>query len=171
MPSNEAPVVPAFCLPSSRGESHCSKTIKVTSLSFRDDVYYTTVFLCCKFERDRWSHRGAIRQTLLEANGRTGAILTTVASRGSPQWLDSGCFPLVLLEDNIYHRTDTSVVYSPYVYAFFLLKPSISASMWIVCCNTRNNIYIYIYIYVCVCLRLVYTTLYIHFHGSDSTYR
>ena len=47
------------------------------------------VFLCCKYERDRWSQRSASRQNLLEANGRVGAILTTVASRGCPQWIDS----------------------------------------------------------------------------------
>ena len=43
------------------------------------------MLLCCKFERDRWSRRGASRQKLLEASGRVGAILTTVASCGCPQ--------------------------------------------------------------------------------------
>ena len=49
-------------------------------------MYHALVLLYCKFERDRWSQRGASRQKLLEASGRAGAILTTVASRGCPQW-------------------------------------------------------------------------------------
>ena len=43
------------------------------------------VFLCCKFERDRWSQRSTSKQKLLKASGRVGAILTTVASCGCPQ--------------------------------------------------------------------------------------
>ena len=61
------------------------KTRKGTSLSFWYKVYNASVFLCCKFERNRWSQRGASRQKLLEASGRVGAILTTVASCGCPQ--------------------------------------------------------------------------------------
>ena len=89
---NEATVVRYFgqiCLPSSRGESfgdYCTKTRKGTSLSFWCKVYHASVFLCCKFERDRWSQRSMGRQKLLEASGRVGAILTTVASCGCPQW-------------------------------------------------------------------------------------
>ena len=88
---NEATVVRYLgqtCLPSSRGDSfgdHCTKTRKGTSLSFWCKVYNASAFLCSKFERDRWSQRGASRQKLLEASGRVGAILTTVASRGCPQ--------------------------------------------------------------------------------------
>ena len=70
------------------GESfgdYCTKTRKDTSLSFWCKVYHVLVLLCCKFERDRWSQRGARKQKLLEASGRVGAILTTVASRGCPQ--------------------------------------------------------------------------------------
>ena len=59
---------------------------KGKSLSFWYSVYHASVLLCCKFERDRWSQRGVSRQKLLEASGRVGAILTTVASRGCPQW-------------------------------------------------------------------------------------
>ena len=59
------------------------------SLSFWCKVYHASVFLCCKFERDRWSQRSTSRQKLLEASGRVGAILTTVASCGCPQCL--GC--------------------------------------------------------------------------------
>ena len=89
---NEATVVRYLgqtCLPSSRGDSfgdYCTKTRKGTSLSFWCKVYNASVFLCSKFERDRWSQRDASRQKLLEASGRVGAILTTVASRGCPQW-------------------------------------------------------------------------------------
>ena len=89
MASSKATVVLAFRLPSSRGESfgeYCTKTRKGTSLSFWCKVYHALVLLCSKFERDRWSQRGARRQKLLEASGRVGAILTTVASRGCPQW-------------------------------------------------------------------------------------
>ena len=77
-----------ICLPSSRGESfgdYCTTTRKGTSLSFWYKVYHASTLLCCKFERDRWSQRGASRQKLLEASGRVGAILTTVASCGCPQ--------------------------------------------------------------------------------------
>ena len=90
---NEATVVRYLgqtCLPSSRGNSfgdYCTKTRKGTSLSFWCKVYNASVFLCSKFERDRWSQRGESRQKLLEASGRVGAILTTLASRGCPQWL------------------------------------------------------------------------------------
>ena len=89
---NEATVVRYLgqtCLPSSRDDSfgdYCTKTRKGTSLSFWCKVYNASVFLCSKFERDRWSQRDASRQKLLEASGRVGAILTTVASRGCPQW-------------------------------------------------------------------------------------
>ena len=89
---NEATVVRYFgqiCLPSSRGESfgdYCTKTRKGTSLSFWYKVYHASVFLCCKFERDQWSQRSMSRQKLLEASGRVGAILTTVASCGCPHW-------------------------------------------------------------------------------------
>ena len=62
------------------------------SLSFWCKVYHALVLLCCKFERDRWSQRGGSRQKLLEASGRVGAILTTVASRGCPQCI---CFMYV----------------------------------------------------------------------------
>ena len=62
------------------------KRDKGTSLSFWCKVYHASVFFCCKFERDRWSQRSTSRQKLLEASGRIGAILTTVASRGCPQW-------------------------------------------------------------------------------------
>ena len=48
-------------------------------------VYHAFVFLCCKIDRDRWSQRSTSRQKLLEASGRVGAILTTVASCGCPQ--------------------------------------------------------------------------------------
>ena len=90
--SNEATVVHYFgqtCLPSSRGDSfgeYCIKTRKGSSLSFWCKVYHAAVFFCSKFERDQWSQRGASRQKLLEASGRVGAILTTLASRGGPQW-------------------------------------------------------------------------------------
>ena len=90
MASSQATVVPAFRLPSSRGESfgdYCRKTRTGTSLSFWCKVYHALVLLCCKFERDRLWQRGASRQKLLEASGRVGAILTTVASRGCPQWI------------------------------------------------------------------------------------
>ena len=89
MASSQATVVPAFRLPSSRGESfgdYCRKTRNGTSLSFWCKVYHALVLLCCKFERDRLWQRGASRQKLLEASGRVVAILTTVASRGCPQW-------------------------------------------------------------------------------------
>ena len=62
------------------------KKRKGTSLSLWCKVCHASVFLCSKFERDRWSQRGSSRQKLLEASGRVGAILTTVASRGCPQW-------------------------------------------------------------------------------------
>ena len=81
------PLLQTFCLPSSRGEcfgDYCTKTWKCTSLSSCCKVYHASVFLCCKFERDRWSQRGASRQKLHEAGGRVGAILTMVASRGCP---------------------------------------------------------------------------------------
>ena len=54
--------------------------------SFWCKVYHALVLLCCEFERDRWSQRGGSRQKLPEASGRVGAILTTVASCGCPQW-------------------------------------------------------------------------------------
>ena len=62
------------------------KTRTDTSLSFWCKVCHAFVFLCCKFQRDRWSQRSTSRQKLLEASGRVGAILTTVASCGCPQW-------------------------------------------------------------------------------------
>ena len=91
------PMATAVKLPSSRlcayrrlaaniSEIIVQKTRKGTSLSFWCKVYHALVSLCCKFERDRWSQRGASKQKLLEASGRAGAILTTVASRGCPQW-------------------------------------------------------------------------------------
>ena len=61
------------------------KREKVRVYRFWCKVYHASVLLCSKFERDRWSQRGASRQKLLEASGRVGAILTTVASRGCPQ--------------------------------------------------------------------------------------
>ena len=64
---------------------YCTKTRKGTNLSFWCKVYHSSVFLCGKFERDRWSQRSTSRQKLLEASGRVGAILTTVASCGCPQ--------------------------------------------------------------------------------------
>ena len=90
MSSNLATVVPAFRLPSSGGESlgdYCTKMRKGTSLSFWSKVYHAPMFLCCQFQRERWSPRGARRQKLLEASGRVGAILTTVFPPGCPQWL------------------------------------------------------------------------------------
>ena len=62
------------------------KREKGMSLPFWCKVYNASVFLCCKFERDRWSQRSKSKQKLLEASGRVGAILTTVASRSCPQW-------------------------------------------------------------------------------------
>ena len=88
MPSNLATVVAAFRLPSSRDESvgvYCTKKRKAISLSFWCKVYHAPVFLCCTFERDRWSQKGTRRQKPLEARGRVGAILTAVASPGCPQ--------------------------------------------------------------------------------------
>ena len=89
MVSSQATVVPAFHLPSSRGESfgdYCTKTRKGTGLSFWCKVYYALILLCCTFDRDRWSQRSTSRQKPLEVSGRVGAILTTVASCGCPQW-------------------------------------------------------------------------------------
>ena len=76
------------------------KREKSTSLSFWCKVYHASVFLYCKFERDRWSQRGASRQKLLEASGRVGAILTTVASCGCPQlpWERSNSHPPVRVQ-------------------------------------------------------------------------
>ena len=93
MASSYATVLPAFRLPSSRGKcfgDYCTKTRKGTRLSFWYKVYHAPVLLCSKFERDQLLQRGASRQKLLEASGRVGAILTTVASRGCPQcmWTD-----------------------------------------------------------------------------------
>ena len=45
-------------------------------------VYHASVFLCCKFGRDRWSQRSASRQKFSKG---AAAILTTVVSRGCPQ--------------------------------------------------------------------------------------
>ena len=73
-------------LPANVSGHYCTKTRIGTSLSFWRKVYHASVFLCCKFERDRWSQRSASRQKLHEASGHVGAILTTVASRGCPQW-------------------------------------------------------------------------------------
>ena len=54
-----------ICLPSSRGESfgdHCTKAGTDTSLSLWCKVYHASVFICCKFERDRWSQISTSRQ-------------------------------------------------------------------------------------------------------------
>ena len=77
-----------MCLPSSRSESfgdHCTKTTTNTGLSLWCKMYHASVFLCCKFDRDWWLQRSTIRQKLLEASSRVGAILTTVASCSCPQ--------------------------------------------------------------------------------------
>ena len=95
-----------ICLPSSRGESfggYCTKARKGTSLTFWCKVYHASVFLCCKFERDRWSQRSTSRQKLLEASDCVGAILTTVASCECPQWCECSTTLLVIMVLLILH--------------------------------------------------------------------
>ena len=110
------------------------------SLSFWCKVYHALVLLCCKFERDRWSQRGASQQKLLEASGRVGAILTTEASRGCPQCMWRHCSVRIL------HAPITKWFISR---SFTSVSPGhIKAISWLLMTWFLASPYIYIYIYI-----------------------